>query len=130
MDMEFENKIALLTERETAYSADAYRFVAEAVNYTVGKLPAHRHVTALELLKGAREMAVNEYGAVAREVLREFGIKTASDVGKIVYLLISVNLLSSSEDDSPEDFDIDFEPVPALSEEDCSWREPFCCTID
>ena len=116
MDMDFENKIALLTERETAYSADAYRFVAEAVNYTVGKLPAHRHVTALELLKGAREMAINEYGAVAREVLREFGIKTASDVGKIVYLLISVNLLSSSEDDSPEDFDIDFEPVPAVAD--------------
>ena len=100
MDTEFENKIALLTERETAYTADAYHFVAEAVNYTVGKLPAHRHVTALELLKGAREMAINLYGAVAHEVLRSFGIKTASDVGKIVYLLISVNLLSSSEDDS------------------------------
>lgn len=116
MDMDFENKIALLTERETAYSPDAYRFVAEAVNFTVGKLPAHRHVTALELLKGAREMAINEYGAVAREVLREFGIKSASDVGKIVYLLISVNLLSSSEDDSPEDFEIDFEPVPAVKD--------------
>ena len=116
MDMEFENKIAMLTEQEPAYRADAYRFVAEAVNYTVGKLPAHRHVTALELLKGAREMAINEYGAVAHEVLREFGIKSASDVGKIVYLLISVNLLSSSEEDSPEDFDIDFEPVPAIEE--------------
>lgn len=113
MDTEFENKIALLTERETAYTADAYHFVAEAVNYTVGKLPAHRHVTALELLKGAREMAMDLYGAVAHEVLRSYGIKTASDVGKIVYLLISVNLLSSSEDDSPEDFEIDFEPVPA-----------------
>lgn len=130
MDYEFENKIALLTERETAYSADAYCFVAEAVNYTVGKLPAHRHVTALELLKGARELAIRKYGAVAHAVLQEFGLKTASDVGKVVYLLISVNLLSSSEDDSPEDFDIDFEPVPALSARECAEVENLCCTID
>ena len=129
MDMEFENKIALLTERETAYTADAYNFVTEAVNYTVSKLPAHRHVTALELLKGAREMAIQQYGAVAREVLRAFGIKTASDVGKIVYLLISVNLLSSSEDDSPEDFNIDFEPVPELCDSEIS-VEPANFSID
>ena len=130
MDTEFENKIALLTERETAYTADAYRFVAEAVNYTVGKLASHRHVTALELLKGARELAIREYGAVAHAVLQEFGLRTASDVGKVVYLLISVNLLSSSEDDSPEDFDIDFEPVPALSEPELCDSEKICCTID
>ena len=129
MDMEFENKIALLTERETAYTADAYHFVAEAVNYTVGKLPEHRHVSAFELLKGARKMAMEQYGAVAREVLRSFGIKTASDVGKIVYLLISVNLLSSSEDDSPEDFNIDFEPVPEVCNAEIS-VEPANFSID
>ena len=129
MDTEFENKIALLTEKETAYTSDAYHFVAEAVNYTVGKLPAHRHVTALELLKGAREMAIKLYGAVAREVLRSFGIKTASDVGKIVYLLISVNLLSSSEDDSPEDFEIDFEPVPEVCNADIK-LDPVDFSID
>ena len=130
MDMEFENKVALLTERETAYTADAYRFVAEAVNYTVGKLPSHRHVTALELLKGARELAIKEYGAVARAVLQEFGLKSASDVGKVVYLLISVNLLSSSEDDSPAYFDIDFEPVPALRDIECGSQDKLLCTID
>ena len=130
MDMEFENKVALLTERETAYTADAYRFVAEAVNYTVGKLPSHRHVTALELLKGARELAIKEYGAVARAVLQEFGLQSASDVGKVVYLLISVNLLSSSEDDSPEDFDIDFEPGPALEDVGNYSGDKLLCTID
>ena len=84
----------------------------------------------MELLKGARELAIKEYGAVARAVLQEFGLRTASDVGKVVYILISVNLLSSSEDDSPEDFDIDFEPVPALSEPELCDSEKFCCTID
>ncbi|MBR7107245.1 MAG: hypothetical protein IKC89_02395 [Lentisphaeria bacterium] len=115
---EFDTKIAALLEHETAYTAEAYRFVAEAVNYTVDKLPEHRHVSALELLKGARELAIREYGAVACEVMREFGLHTASDVGKVVYLLISINLLSASEEDELTDFDIDFAPVPALCEED------------
>ena len=57
MMSEFETKIALLMEKETAYSADAYRFVAEAVDYTINKLAEHRHGSALELLKGAREFA-------------------------------------------------------------------------
>ena len=116
MDNELNTKIAALMEQETAYTADAYHFVAQAVNYTVDKLPSHRHVTALELLKGTRELAIKEFGAVAHEVLHEFGLRTAMDVGKVVYLLISVNVLSSAEDDSPEDFNIDFEPVPALED--------------
>ena len=127
---EFETKIALLMEKETAYSADAYRFVAEAVDYTINKLAEHRHVSALELLKGAREFAEKEYGAVASAVLREFGLNHASDVGKVVYLLISAGLLSSSEDDSPEDFDIDFVPVPALEESDVRQGMLLNYTID
>lgn len=130
MDSEFERKTAILLKQESAYTADAYRFVADAVNYTVDKLPAHRHVSALELLKGARELAIKEYGAVAHEVLHEFGLRTASDVGKVVYLLISVDLLSSSEDDSPEDFDIDFEPVPQLQDMEIVCAGSVDITID
>ena len=130
MMSEFEKKIAMLMEKETAYSADAYRFIAGAVDYTVSKLAEHRHVSALELLKGAREFAEKEYGAVACEVMREFGLIRASDVGKVVYLLISVGLLSSSEDDSPEDFDIDFEPVPELEESDVRQSVLLNYTID
>ena len=118
MDLEFDVKIASLLEHETAYTADAYRFVAEAVNYTVGKLPAHRHVSALELLKGARELAVEKYGAVACEVMRDFGLNRATDVGKVVYLLISVGLLSASEEDDQSDFEVDFVPVPPLCDVD------------
>ncbi|MBQ9087278.1 MAG: hypothetical protein IJY46_00705 [Lentisphaeria bacterium] len=126
---EFDSKIAVLLEQETAYTADAYRFVADAVTYTVGNLPEHRHVTALELLKGARELAIKNYGAVACEVMREFGLHTASDVGKVVYLLISINLLSASEDDDLTDFDIDFAPVPALCEQEVAASETEFHTI-
>ena len=111
MVTDFEKKVNELVKQEPAYTADAYSFVAEAVTFTVSKLPAHRHVSALELLNGAGEFAVTQYGAVAGQVLNSFGIYKASDVGRLVYLLIGAGVLSASDDDDPEDFNIDFELV-------------------
>ena len=90
------------------YSAESYQFVSDAVAYTVGKLSAHRHISALELLEGIREFAFLEYGAVAPQVLDSFGLRLARNVGEVVYLLISVKLLSESPEDSPEDFNVNF----------------------
>ena len=90
------------------YTAESYQFVSDAVAYTTGKLSAHRHVSAVELLEGIREYAFSQYGAVTPQVLSQMGLHTARHVGEVVYLLISVHLLSASEDDSPEDFNIDF----------------------
>ena len=108
MNNDFDSDIRILLENEPRYTKEAYRFTADAVNYTVSKLDAHRHVTALELLKGARAFARSQYGAVSDLVLDSWGIKTASDMGKVVYLLISIGLLSASDDDNIEDFDIEF----------------------
>ena len=113
MQSDIERKIAQLVASEPAYSADAYRFVSNAVTFTVSRLQKHRHVSALELLKGTGELAVQEYGAVARQVLQEFGIWRASDVGRVVYLLIGAGVLSASEDDDPEDFNVEFDFLPA-----------------
>ena len=96
-------KIEAIMRVEPRFAEEAYAFVANAVTFTVGRLPAHRHVSAFELL-GARE----EFGVLAYEVLYEWGIRSASDVGRIVYLLIGSGLLSASKDDAPEDFDIEF----------------------
>lgn len=93
---------------EPRFAEEAYAFVANAVTFTVGRLPAHRHVSALELLGGVRDYAREEFGVLAYEVLYEWGIRSASDVGRIVYLLIGSGLLSASKDDAPEDFDIEF----------------------
>ena len=90
------------------YSSESYQFVSDAVAYTIGKLSAHRHISALELLEGIREFAFLEYGAVAPQVLASFGLRAARNVGEVVYLLISVKLLSDSPEDSPEDFNVNF----------------------
>lgn len=107
-DAEIKVKIEAILRREPRFSEEAYAFVASAVSFTVGRLPSHRHVTALELLDGVHDYAREEFGVLAWEVLHEWGIRNASDVGRIVYLLIESGLLSASKEDAPEDFDIDF----------------------
>lgn len=104
MESEFDRKIAPLLNKEPRYNKDAYLFVAEAVSYSVANLPVRGHVSASELLDGIRSFARNKFGAVSREVLISWGLEKEADVGNVVYLLISVGLLSESEDDSQEEF--------------------------
>jgi uncharacterized repeat protein (TIGR04138 family) len=104
-----QQKIALLMGEESRYSAAAYEFVLHAVSYTTEQLPVSRHLCAMELLEGMRLFARREYGAVSGEVLYSWGIHSAADVGRIVYLLIGVELLSASEGDREEDFHVDFD---------------------
>ncbi|MCQ2378691.1 MAG: hypothetical protein MJ016_05710 [Victivallaceae bacterium] len=91
------------------YARDGYDFIVRAVNFTAEKFSRRRHVSARELLGGVRELAESEFGAVFPLVLREWGIATAHDVGFLVYRMIGAGLLCASDEDSPEDFEIDFE---------------------
>ena len=104
MESDFDRKVALILAGDKRYDAKAYRFVAEAVTYTVSRCGAHRHVSAQELLEGARQLAFSKFGRVAVLVLAGWGIKLDDDIGAVVYLLIGVGLLGESKDDSPEDF--------------------------
>ncbi|MDD3885471.1 MAG: hypothetical protein PHI35_01195 [Victivallaceae bacterium] len=104
--------IESIVENEPRYTVEAYFFISDAVSCAVRKLEVHRHVSARELLEAMRDFAVESFGAVAAEVLRGFGIRSASDVGEIVYILIRAGLLSSSPNDRREDFDIEFDFFP------------------
>ena len=109
------------------YTVESYQFISDAVAYTVGKLQTHRHVSAVELLEGVREYAFSQYGAVAPQVLCKFGLRAARNVGEVVYLLISVKLLSASPEDSPEDFNINF---PWEDNRSVSFEKPVLPFID
>ena len=100
--------IGRLLSKDARYTPEAYCFVSEAVNYTVAKLDAHRHVSALELLEGAKAFAAGKYGVVSDLVLESWGLKTAKDLGQVVYLLIGEGILSASPDDDIEDFNVEF----------------------
>lgn len=99
-----------LARREPRYSYEAYQFVCDAVNFTQERLgrvedePDDAHVNGNELLRGACEFAVQEYGLMAPVVFKLWGIRTSDDIGDMVFRLIEAERLSKSENDAPDDF--------------------------
>lgn len=103
------------------YAPEAYDFVREAVTFTQDRLgrvsPADdRHVSGAELLRGACELAVREFGLMARLVFRQWGIGATDDIGAIVFQLIDQEDLSKSDRDAPDDFRDVFDLDRALAD--------------
>ncbi|MHB9139584.1 MAG: Minf_1886 family protein [Victivallaceae bacterium] len=105
------DKIRRLLQKETRYQADAYEFISAAVTYAVGLSDSNekKHISALDLLKAIRDFAVLQYGPFSAEVLKNWGVNSASDVGNIVFHLIDEKALYASENDSREDFNTNFD---------------------
>jgi len=98
--------------RENApYAPEAFRFVREGLAHTVSAVgrdasedEASRHVSGQELCLGLRSYAVDRYGMLARTVLRNWGVRSTEDFGRIVFAMVDAGLMRTSEHDSPEDF--------------------------
>ena len=71
----------------------------------------HFHITGRQLCLGLAELALKNWGRLARVVLNYGGVKNTRDFGEIVYLLIRHNWMSAQPEDSIEDFNniYDFE---------------------
>jgi uncharacterized repeat protein (TIGR04138 family) len=112
-------KLEELVRRDPRYASEAYEFVFQALAHTqkmLGRAPreprtmdepgpeqAH-HVTGPELLEGVRDLALREFGLLARTVLRMWGINRTDDVGEIVFNLIEAELMSKTDEDTRADF--------------------------
>ena len=62
-------------------------------------------IKGADLCRFFRDTLINRFGPSAIDVLDTWNIKKTSDFGKIIYKLISVEILGKSENDSIEDFD-------------------------
>lgn len=107
----FQKALDALVERDARFAPAAYRFVSGALTETAKRLgrsremPARRrHISGQELAEGAAACAEEQFGPLAYSVLREWGVKTTRDIGDVVFNLISVGVLSKSEEDSIDDF--------------------------
>jgi uncharacterized repeat protein (TIGR04138 family) len=120
-------KILELIREDARFAYEAYEFVSDAVTFTQDRLGRaadedeaaaddDRHVTGGELLRGACELAVQQFGMMAPVVFRQWGIRTTDDFGELVFRLIRVGRLSRSEDDDPADFHDVFDLEKALTE--------------
>ncbi|WP_435015329.1 Minf_1886 family protein [Tundrisphaera sp. TA3] len=121
--MSFREDLAGVLARDPRYSIHAYAFIFEALEFTKAhkrrlarsndrrKPKATRHVSGRELCEGARMLALSHYGLMAMAVLGQWGIRSTSDMGNIVYNLIASGDLERSPVDDRADFDhvFDFE---------------------
>jgi uncharacterized repeat protein (TIGR04138 family) len=108
-----------LVRRDSRYAYEAYEFVFAALGHTqklLGRVPEEteedveeepeitHHVSGPELLHGIRDLALREFGLMARTVFRMWGINSTGDFGEIVFNLISANLMSKTDEDNRADF--------------------------
>jgi uncharacterized repeat protein (TIGR04138 family) len=109
-------RIAEVVRRDPRYAYEAYEFVYDALTHTQKQLGRHprdpasgelgpqHHVTGRELLEGVRDLALRQFGLMARTVFRLWGIQRTDDFGEIVFNLVSENLMSKTDDDRLDDF--------------------------
>lgn len=103
--LEFADELmARISPRAGRFHPRAFFFVLAALEYRQQRLPERRHVTGEELAHACRELALEQYGLLARTVLRHWGIDSTADIGEIVYALIDAGLLVRQPEDRLEDF--------------------------
>src|SRR5438445_1634854 len=110
----YQARLADLVRRDPRYTYEAYEFVFAALRHTqkmLGRLPGEeeeslpqQHVSGRELLEGVRDLALREFGLMARTVFRMWGIERTDDFGEIIFNLIESKLMSKTADDTRDDF--------------------------
>jgi uncharacterized repeat protein (TIGR04138 family) len=99
--------------RSTKYPVEAFAFVQRGLDFTVkrthGKRDPHapiesRHITGRQLCHGLRDYAIQQYGLMARAVLKRWQIRGSEDFGRIVFAMVDAGLLSKTDEDDIADF--------------------------
>ena len=102
--------IEALAKAAGGYAPEAIAFVGESLRHAArlfGKENGekeNRHLTAPELVEGMLDLATTRFGLMAELVLREWGLKSAEDVGRITFALIEFGVFSKQPTDHIEDF--------------------------
>jgi len=119
-----------LLKDDERYGVEAYTFVRDALAYAqdvlrmgqesdveptldleTEKSAPERHLTGQDLCEAIRLYSIDQFGYMARIVLKNWGILSTSDIGNIVYNLISIGWMKKSSEDRRDHFDdvFDFE---------------------
>jgi uncharacterized repeat protein (TIGR04138 family) len=105
MPSNLEDRLKCVAAADGRYHINAYRFVYEALDYTVKQLEKKRHISGRELLEGIKNLALEQFGALAVMVFEVWGVRKTCDFGNIVFNLVEAQMMSRSDEDTREDFD-------------------------
>ena len=97
-------KGVIMAAEKSGLDPEAYRFVMRALGHTFEMLGEKRHVTGRELVDGFRDLLRRECREMSPWLLRQWGVKTSIDIGRIVFDLIELKVLSKRDEDTIEDF--------------------------
>jgi uncharacterized repeat protein (TIGR04138 family) len=112
----YQARLAEVVRRDPRFTYEAYEFVFAALGHTqrmLGRVPRDEeaatpgpqyHVSGRELVEGIRDLALREFGLMARVVFRMWGINQTADFGEMVFNLVKENLMSKTDQDSLADF--------------------------
>jgi len=105
-----DQAIAKLREQDSRFAPAAYHFIRRALDHSLRKLKREdadrpAHVTGKELLEGFRDLALAEFGPLAKTVLEDWGITKCAEVGEIVFQLVTLGVLGKNENDKIDDFE-------------------------
>lgn len=106
-------RIGEILREDKRYKPDAYLFVLDALKYKISRLKRKRHITGKELSIAIKDLAIKEYGPMAKTVLNSWGVYTTDDLGEIVFNMVNKKLLTKQNKDKKEDFHnlFDFDEV-------------------
>jgi uncharacterized repeat protein (TIGR04138 family) len=108
--------IRKICEEDKTFPPMAYCFVRDSVHKALDNIAKTKReigfnneeppdIKGADLCRFFRDTLITRFGPCAIDVLDTWNIKQTSDFGKIIYKLISVEILGKSENDSIEDFD-------------------------
>lgn len=94
----------------------AHALVLEALERT----PRGVHVSALTIARAVCGLARERFGLAAGLVLRQWGLLTTGDIGRVVFRMVEEGIVRASPGDSLDDFSDVFDMSEAL-ERDYPW---------
>jgi uncharacterized repeat protein (TIGR04138 family) len=106
-----EKSLQQVVEEVGLYPIEAYEFVQQGLSFTVQKLHGevrdpskNRHVTGQDLCEGLRDLALTNWGLLARTVLERWNIRKTIDFGRIVFALVENGYMQKTDEDFIDDF--------------------------
>ena len=120
-----------LVTRDRRYPIEAYFFVRDALSFAADSMELsnqyrhdsevyesaeEHHLTGQQLSEAIRDFAMNQFGYMARIVLKNWGIDNTSCFGDIVYNMIEIGWMKKSDQDKRSHFDNVYEFKAAFDE--------------
>lgn len=110
--IDFEGELGKILEKDQRYHREAYVFLRHGLDFchkallrsAQKKEGPENHVSVAQLLEGLRLYALQEYGPMAMTVLESWGVTKCEDFGDLVFNMVDYRLLSTTENDTREDF--------------------------